>query len=295
LVIISALFAVGWLSLGASNYWIGHLSSIFGGVGQLASTYGANVSNRITGNGSHLLVVKVRILLTVSLYILAGIGVLRRNTNSRALEALAVAPFLLLVVQSYGGEGLLRVVFFALPFTALLAASAILPNRTGSIRSWIPNFRLNRFGRGALCAVVAIVVLGFSLATTLVRGGNDAYEAFSKGELAAVNFAYHRSHSGETIGTVAPYLPGDVRDVGSVLFFSADDGGDSSVAADQVALFETHPAFIILSQSQEAWGEIVAGFPVGWEASVEIYLVNHGYQIVAEWPTATVLQLGGPR
>lgn len=292
LVLVSALFAVGWLSLGASNYWTGHLSAIFGGVGQLGSTYGANVSNRITGSGSHLLVVKARILLTIALYVLAGIGVLRRNTNSRALEMLSAAPFVLLAVQSYGGEGLLRVVFFALPFTAMLAASAILPSRTGSVRSWLPNLRLGRFGRVALCVAVAVVVLGFSLATTLVRGGNDAYEAFSRGELDAVNYAYNHSVPGQTIGMVAPFLPGGQRDVGSVQFYSADDGGYSSVGDDQTALLQTHPAFIILSQSQEAWGEIVAGYPEGWENSVEIYLVNHGYQIVAEWATATVLQPG---
>jgi hypothetical protein len=291
LVIVSALFAVGWLSLGASNYWIGHFAQIFGEVGKLGSTYGQNVSSRITGSASHLLVVKTRIALTASLYLLAGIGFLRRSPDSRSLEVLAGAPFLLLAVQSYGGEGLLRVVLFGLPFTSLLAASAVLPNRNGAIRSLVPNFRPGRFTRVTLCVVVAIAVLGFALATTLVRGGNDAYEAFSSGELAAVNYAYNHAHAGQTIGMVAPFLPGGQRDVGTVAFFIAANGdGSSSVSYDQKVLLQTHPAFIILSQSQEAWGEIVAGYPVGWEGSLEAYLVTHGYQIDAEWRTATVLQ-----
>ena len=294
LLVAAALFTFGWLSLGASNYWIGHLSDIFGEVGQLSSTYGQNVASRITGNASHLLVVKTRILLTASFYGLAGIGFLRRSPDSRSLEALAGVPFLLLAAQSYGGEGLLRVVLFGLPFVALLAASAIFPNRSGDIRPLLPQFRLGRFGRPALFVVAAIVLLGFSLATTLVRGGNDSYEAFSNGELAAVNYAYNHAQPGETIGLVAPFLPGGQRDVASVQFFFADNGGGSpSVRKDENVLLQNNPSFIILSQSQEAWGEILGGYPVGWEASLEVDLVDHGYRIAAEWPTATVLEPSG--
>ena len=43
LVLIAVLLAVGWLSLGASNYWIGHLSDIFGSVGHVSNTFGSNV------------------------------------------------------------------------------------------------------------------------------------------------------------------------------------------------------------------------------------------------------------
>ena len=199
-------------------------------------------------------------------------------------------PFLLVVLQDYGGEGLLRVVLFGLPFVSLLAASAVLPNRVGPIRPMVPRFPLGRFGRPILRVTVFIVVLGLALATTVVRGGNDAYEAFSKGELSAVNYAYDHARPGQAIGMVAPYLPFGQRDITSVQLYVAAGSGTPSVKDDKNGLLLYRPAFIILSQSQEAWGELVAGYPRGWEGSLEDSLASKGYQVVAEWPTATVLE-----
>jgi hypothetical protein len=292
LLIVASLLAVGWLSLGASNYWVGHLADIFGSAGHLASNYGSNVTSRVIGSSSHRLVVDLRILLTAGLYFLGGVGVLRRSPDSRALEVLVAAPFLLVALQNYGGEGLIRVVLFGLPFIALLAASAILPNASGPIRPLVPKFRLGRHGRLALAVSVFVVILAFALATTVARGGNDAYEAFSQGELSAVNYAYNHSRAGDTIGMVAPYLPIGLRDITTVEVGVAANDATPSVSADLSTLFTFRPKFIILSQSQEAWGEIVAGYPRAWEASLEDSLVAKGYQIVAEWQTSTVLESG---
>ena len=46
LLIVASLLAVGWLSLGASNYWVGHLSDIFGSAGHVVSSYGSNVTSQ---------------------------------------------------------------------------------------------------------------------------------------------------------------------------------------------------------------------------------------------------------
>jgi hypothetical protein len=145
----------------------------------VASTVGSNVTSRVTGNASHLFVVKLRISITAALYLLTVVGFLRRWTNSRLLEVLVGVPFLLVLAQNYGGEGLLRVVLFGLPFTSLLAASAILPGNSGTIRPLVPTIDFARFGRiarVALALVMLIVLLGFAIATVVVRGGNDAYE-----------------------------------------------------------------------------------------------------------------------
>jgi hypothetical protein len=291
LVAVTAVLAVGWLSLGASNYWIGHLSQIFGSVGHAGSTFGSNVSNRLTGSQSHLMVVRLRIVSTAALFGLALVGALRRSADSRALELLAAAPFLLLAVQSYGGEGLIRVVLFGLPFTTLLAAAAILPNRVGPIRPVLPAFSPGRHGPLVLRILVATVVLGFALLTTVVRGGNDVYESFSAGELAAVNYAYDHVHSGQTIGVVAPYLPIGVHGAGEVAIYdAADAGGTTTVRSLTKDLQRAHPDAVILSRAQEAWGENVAGFTPGWEQTVSNTLQRNGYAVAARWPTATVLR-----
>ncbi len=291
LVLIAMLLAVGWLSLGASNYWIGHLTDIFGSVGHVSTTFGSNVTSRVTGSSSHRWVIDLRIVSTVGLFGLAGIGALRRSPDSRSLELLAVAPFVLLGFQSYGGEGLLRVVLFGLPFTALLAAAAVLPNRVGTIHSFVPQVRLRRQGRTALRVTVAIVVLAFCLLTTVVRGGNDAFEAYSAGELSAVNYAYQHVRPGELIGAAAPYLPIGQDAVGSIaVYVAADQAGPVTQRTIRSELQRTRPALIILSQSQEAWGEIVEGYPKGWEHTLDGQLQRGGYRVDAMWPTATVLR-----
>jgi hypothetical protein len=293
LIILAGVLAVGWLSLGASNFWIGHLSTIFGSVGAVASTVGSNVTSRVTGNASHLFVVKLRILITAALYLLTVVGFLRRWTNSRLLEVLVGVPFLLVLAQNYGGEGLLRVVLFGLPFTSLLAASAILPGNSGTIRPLVPTIDFARFGRiarVALALVMLIVLLGFAIATVVVRGGNDAYEGYSTGELDAMNYAYAHAVTGQTIGIVSSFVPYGQEKILSVPVFTAAGGGTPTVKQIEANFVAAHPKWIVLSQSQEAWGELIGGYPAGWEANLEVVLIQKGYTIVKHWPTATVLR-----
>lgn len=289
LVIMTALLTVGWLSLGASNFWIGHLSTIFGSIGQIGNSIGSNVASRVVGSASHRFVVHLRILLIAGLYLVALVGVLRRRADSRALEVLAGVPILLIAVQGYGGEGLMRLVLFSLPFTALLAASAILPRRWGEVRNWLPALRLGRHGRHLCRVAVVALVMACAVVTTVVRGGNDAYEAYSVGELAAMDYTYAHAHVGNIIGLVAPYIPYGQLQVGSISVQLAASSDAPTLTGDRKSLMTLHPRFIVLGKSQEAWGEIVAGYPKGWEARLAAYLIAHGYHAARTWATATVL------
>jgi hypothetical protein len=289
LAITAALFVVGWLSLGASDYWIGHLGYIFSGFGNFGSTLSSNVTGRVSGSAAHQYAVETRILVIGGLYLLAGIGVLRRSAETRALEVLAVAPFLLLAIQSYVGEGLMRMVLYTLPYTAFLAASAVLPQRSGPIRPIVPKLRLGQYGRVSLWALAFFILLSSTFATTVARGGNDAFESFSVGELDAVNYVYAHAHTGYVITMVSPYLPFNQADVGSLNWVSWETAGYVTVKQLRGDLTKFHPQFIILSQSQENWGEIVVGLPRGWENTLLISLVSTGYHVASSWPTATVL------
>jgi hypothetical protein len=289
LIVVVVLFAVGWLSLGASNYWIGHLHEIFGSVFNLGGTFTANVSSRVVGSYSHRVIVEGRILGVAALFALAVIGSLRRRPDSRALEALAGVPLLLLVTQNYGGEGLLRAVLFALPFVSLLAASALLPNQVGPIRALVAKVPFRRSGRKVLGAVVAVVVLVMALGTVIVRGGNDSYESYTNGEFAAVKYTYNHITPGETLGVVSGFLPLGYRDVGVIIVYDALGSGSSRLRKLPLKLVRNHAAWVILSQSQESWGVNVAGYPVSWEENLESSLLSKGYKIMKVWPTATVL------
>jgi hypothetical protein len=290
LIALSALVAVAWLSLGASNYWVGHLQDIFGSVGKISGTIGSNVTDRLTGSPSHRFIVNARIAITGALYLLGVIGALRRACTSRYLEAAVVAPFVLLALQNYGGEGLLRVTLFGLPFVALLAASALAPRLAGTVAPWWPARPARH--RSLQAVVVVAVVLGFALATTVVRGGNDAFSAFSLGDVKAVNLAYSIVRPGQSIGMVAPYLPVGQRDLGRVSLFFAANFTTPSIATDEKEMLKKRPTVIVLSATQEAWGEIVAGYPAGWQQRFEGDLLDHGYRVRATWPSATVLVAG---
>jgi hypothetical protein len=294
LVVLIVVLTFGWLSLGASNYWVGHLSDIFGSLGQFGSKLSSNVTSRVTGQPTHLIVVELRILLTAAVFFVAGIGTLRRSADSRTLEALVMAPFVLFAAQSYGGEGLIRVVLFGLPFTSLLAASAFLPRANAEIPPIVPmpSGRLARLVTTAVPVAIVVAVLACALVTTVVRGGNDAYESFSTGELAAVNYVYDHVHKGQIIGSVNYYIPIGQKDVGSVSQYFAPDEPENRLKRISGHLLDAAPAYIILSKSQEAYGEEVVGDSPGWEAAVQRSLTHHGYFVVARWSTATVLKKG---
>jgi len=293
LIVLLVVLSFGWLSLGASNYWVGHLSTIFGGGGQLSNKFSANVTSRITGNSAHLLVVELRILLTGALFMMAGVGFLRRRADSRTLEALAGAPILLVAAQSYGGEGLLRVVLYGLPFTSLLAASALLPSARGEIRSLVPSIPVgwaSRLVNSIVPYVIAVALLCAALATTVVRGGNDQYESFSSGELAAVNYVYNHIRQSQVIGVTNYFLPIGQRKIGVINEFIAGGSGSSDVRSLAKSLVKARPNYVILSKSEEAYGVQVDGYRPGWEVAIERVLIAHGYEVVAHWPTAIVLK-----
>jgi hypothetical protein len=290
LLALTIVFSVAWLSLGASDFWIGHLSAIFGSVGQVGSTLGTNVASRVVGSASHRFIVSLRIEITGVLLLFAAAGTLRRATDSRTLEALAGAPFVILGLQGYGGEGLLRVVLFSLPFTSLLAASALIPTLTGEVRPWIQPIKWMTRLEVLRPIVVTLVLVVMCILTTVVRGGNDAYESFSVGELNAVNYVYGHVKANQVVGIISTYLPIGQLDVGTVDVISF--GGDTIPTQAQLAksMLRTRPDFVILSQSEEAWGEVVGGYPPGWENQLGTQLIKANYRVVASWATAQVYQ-----
>ncbi len=323
-VLLVAL-AIGWLSLGASNYWVGHLGAIFGSVGQFGSKLSSNVTSRVTGRATHLAVVESRIGLTAVVYLLAAVGAVRRRADSRTIEALVVAPFALLAAQAYGGEGLMRVVLFGLPFVGLLAASALVPGRAGEIPSVADSLRatvgslarplpgrlglggardpreartaravreaLARWGPTSSRVAVAVVVGAVAMVTTLVRGGNDAYESFTPGEVAAVNYVYDHVQPGQRIGLANYFMPIGQRAVGTINEYVAGSATSPTPVSRIVKNLEhNNLTWVILGRSQSNYGVEVDSYPRDWMSHVRAALLAHGFRLVAEWSTASVLE-----
>jgi hypothetical protein len=136
LPVLLAVIVIGWISYGAVGYWSGHLSTVFGNIGQLGGTVSASVSDRVSGSTIHQVVDKSRIGLAGLMCLLAVGGLVRRwrgGSTDRALVVLFLAPVTIVGLQSYGGEIALRVYLFALPAIVVLAACLFFPGTEPSV------------------------------------------------------------------------------------------------------------------------------------------------------------------
>lgn len=173
-LLVLSLVVVGiWLAYPASAYLVGHPP--LGDIG-LSGAATANVAERVGGSPGHVMVVRLRMGLAALFWVAAAVGVLvdrRRGRLDVRPVLLMVAPFVLLPFQSYGGEMLIRVSLFALPFAAYLAAGALPAGR--------PRAR------------TAAVVLTCALLAPLVvtgRYGNARFDMFTDNEVVAAQELY---------------------------------------------------------------------------------------------------------
>jgi hypothetical protein len=116
----------------------------------------------------------------------------------RAATALFLAPFPLLALQPYGGEILIRVALFALPFAAYLAAAGLVGP------SWAPSV----FRSLSTTAVIVVLLAAFVFA----RYGNDRMDAFSSGDVAGVRALYRIAPPGSELIAASEPLPWQYRD-----------------------------------------------------------------------------------
>jgi len=119
---------------------------------------------------------------------------------------LAVTPLLLFPAQVYGGEMLIRVSLFALPFIAMLACSVLLP-AGGSIRpSSLP---AEGSTRPSSRTAGLLVFTCFLLAVLTVTGrfGNARFDVFTDNEIAAVAAAQRLAPPGSAMISAAHPTP----------------------------------------------------------------------------------------
>src|SRR5215213_2731250 len=119
LPVLMAVILVTWTIFVASGYIDGHLEKIATGSG-LKTSATSNVTGRLVGSDQHVMIVWERVVLTATAWLLALAGAFyrfrtRHRDHAAALLALAPLPLFLL---PYGGEVLMRIYFFMLPFVA---------------------------------------------------------------------------------------------------------------------------------------------------------------------------------
>lgn len=259
---LMAVMLVAWITFMSAGYLAGNLSELSGNVGQVDTIAAANVGDRLRGSAGHQFVVQIRLAVTALLWGLAVLGWLRRRRHGQddmTVTLLAVAPFPFLVLQPYGGELLLRVYFFALPFAAFLAAGLFLPVK-GAAASWR--------AAGAIGLAVVVLLGGFLFA----RYGNERIEHFTTEELAAVRHLYEVAPRGSLLLAATPDLPWkfqdyvsyDYRTVGSLK--SSRGGGNGELVKPVLSIMRQHRrpgAYFIITRSNRADAEARGILPPG--------------------------------
>jgi hypothetical protein len=195
LPLIIAVVLSLWLAYPASAYLLGHPPLADAG---LQAAIEANIVDRVNGTAGHVLVVQVRVVLTLVLWVLAAAGAVRDWRRGRLdvrVVVLVVTPLLLFPAQVYGGEMLIRVSLFALPFIALQACSVLLPTDGSPRRS-----SLAAGGLVLTCVLLAVL-------TVTGRFGNARYDVFTNAEIAAVAAAQRLAPPGSAIISAAPPTP----------------------------------------------------------------------------------------
>lgn len=176
LVVIVGLVLIMWLDTGASTYLAGHPVLFVDGADKAVS---AGLEQRISGSSGHVRVVEIRTASMLAMWSLALFGFVRLWRLGRhdiRPAVLFIAPFLMVPAQSYGGEMLLRVALFSLPFAAFYVAGLLLSA-----------------GRGFDVRVGILVVeicLAVSLSTVVARYGNARFDMFTRSEIAGSRALY---------------------------------------------------------------------------------------------------------
>jgi hypothetical protein len=261
LPLLMAVIAVAYFSYLTVVYWSGHLPDLLRSVGNVVGTVSAGATERVQGDAAHQFVARARLLLTVVVWCLAGVGAwrrLRRGAGDLALFALAVAPFLVILLQSYGGEVLLRAYLFALPATVVLLAGVLVPAEAPR-------------RRGLTAAAAALLSVGLIGAFYLTRYGNEAFEQVHPSDVQAMNWLYQRAPQGSTLVAVTSNVPWRFKALERYDYTPlGEDLGPQQLDTIEGAM-EANPrgAFLILSKAQFVYGESYYGRPPGWGEQLE--------------------------
>jgi hypothetical protein len=200
-----------WAVFMVQPYLTGHLASILSDIGQLGRAITTNVTGRLlVGNPEHIFVGKIRTMMTFIIWSLAFAGAvlrLRQGYHDASYVLLAVVLFPTVLVQSYGGEMLLRIYLFTLPMMAFFAAALFYTTSTKELR--IPTKttftmreeRRASVGRTSLLMKVMVGVVSIVLLVGFLftRYGNERVDYVTNAELAGTRYLYSIAPKGSLL------------------------------------------------------------------------------------------------
>ena len=297
LPVLMAVIVTGWVSFAAVGFWSGHLSALFGDLGDFGGNLTSSVADRVTGTAQHRQVIDIRSATAAVMLLMAAAGLVRRRLRSvddRILIALLCMPFFAFATQSYGGEIALRVYLFALPAAAILAAYLFFPAARGQDghpwRVLVPV---------SACAVA--LVLAFFVA----RYGNEVFEQTPSGEVAAFDYLYAHDQqpirllwlSPAPVTDYTPQLPWEYRDIEKIEFVPELAPPNAAGMANLISAFRGQgpDTYLITTSTQESYLTQEADYPPGWGAAFRTQMAaTAGVRVVYENATAVIYAMRFP-
>jgi len=281
-LVLARLLRPGWLPFAlvaiAVGYLLPHYSYVTSQYGLLKSigNFFSNAAPPSFKAGavpvSQLLIERSADALSIIMVGLAVIGAwLHRRSGHTVLGLilLAFSPVILLAVQGYGSEGILRVYLFSLPWTAALAASALLSKRGGSHRAARTGggvFRRSRLAQGTLRATVA---LGLILALFFPAFfGDDSFNRMPESEVVAVTSFLQSAPAGAVYPAIDNAPLADTASYNlyplKPIFGSYSLMGKASVTPDIISVIAANsliftngeqPAYVMVTPSMIAYNQ----------------------------------------
>jgi len=272
--------------LRSNIYWV--VSSIFDLFGNLDSNF-IDLSKASEGQR---FVATVDRVLTASVMGLAILGCVRRFRGGHfdlTGILLVLSPLPMLALNSYGGEMVFRVYFFALPFAAFFAAASLYPT-TSTEASW--------WATPAAAAVGVALLIGL----TIAYYGKDRMYYFTPGEVAAAQYLTENAPAGSLWVDGTWDWPLQYRHYEIYEYFSLvklPKEAKERLEADPVGVISglmqsrRYPqAYLIITRSQKAEVEMTGVMPAGSLDLIETMLRRSSlFQVIFENKDAVIFRM----
>ena len=279
--VLFGVMTVTWVSYMTVPFLSGHLGGLIEQVGSVTETINANVSGRIGGSPGHELVVTFRVVFTLALWSLAGLGAIARfRAGKRDLTTaiLAATPFPLIALQAYGGEILLRAYLFSLPFVVILAAGLVYGRQATA-----PSLRTTLLVAAGAC----VIATGFLFA----RYGNERLDHMTASEVTAVEALYEMAPPGSLLVSATGNLPWKFERWEQYEYTQAETIDVTDLATVMRNADQEH-VFLILTKSQGAHAELLIGLEPGyWDRFIRQINASDDFSVVYRNADAEILVL----
>lgn len=281
LPILVGVMTAAWISYMTVVFLAGNLPGLLDEIFAAAQTADANVGQRLSGSFGHVLVVEIRLIFTLLLFLVAALGGMRRyRWGNLDLEAatLALVPFGLMLFQAYGGEILLRVYLFSLPFMAFFVAGLFFPSPARAFSPAVTR---------ALAATLAILLV----VLLITKHGNERADYISADEFNAVNWLYGVAPAGSQLAAVNFYGPVRYQNLELYRYELIPEQFLDGTPADVIDRLDVADGcvYLFVSRSQRSTAELFDGVTEAqWDAQESAIAASGSFALVYHNPDASI-------